>query len=95
MDRTVQGSFLERGIYLIVLQKCLDESLVPRTLASGFSDLDAQPKVKSEWSCLLFHEVPSWRRNVLNGEQCGYRRQRECPDSFCVEVTAETLDRPQ
>jgi hypothetical protein len=73
----------------------LDGSLVPRALFSGFSDLDVQPKVKSEWSCLLFHEVPSWRGNNSNGEQCEYTGQRECPDSFCVEVTGETLDRPQ
>ena len=60
-----------------------------------FSDLDVQPKVKSERSCLLLDEVPSWRGNNSNSEQCGYTRQRECPDSFCVEVTGETLDRPQ
>jgi hypothetical protein len=75
--------------------KRLDGSFIPRALVSGFSDLDVQPKVKSEWSCLLFYEVPSWRGNDSNGDQCGYTRQRECPDSFYVEVTGETLDRTQ
>jgi len=95
MGRTVRGTFLERGRYLTVLHKRQDGTLVPRTLFSGFSDLNVQPKVKGEWSCLLFHEVPSWRGNNSNGEQCGYTRQRECADSFCVEVTRETLDTPQ
>jgi hypothetical protein len=83
------------GENFTVLQKRLDGSLVSKALFLEFSDLDVQPKVKSQWNCLLFHEVPSRRGNDSNSEQCGYTRQRECPDSFSVEVTGETLDRPQ
>jgi len=61
MGRAVRGAFLERGIYLTVLQKRLNGSLVPRALVSGFSDLDKQPKVKSERSYLLFHGVQTTR----------------------------------